>query len=148
MITLENQILDLSGIKSLAAKFAKTLKIGDVLLLKGDLGVGKTTFSKFIINNLHYLNNFPLPNSINSPTFPILLTYNLKLYEIYHYDFYRIQNFNEIIDLDFIENINQSISLIEWPELLINSKFKFKHYLITLELHSQKERIININYFD
>ena len=147
MLILENQILDLSETESFALKFCKDLKVGDVLLLKGELGVGKTTFSRFIINNLHTLNKNKKPSSINSPTYPILLTYDLSAYEIYHYDFYRVKDRKELEELEFFENTEKSITLIEWPELLIDLPFKQKHYLINLDLYSETKRLINIKYF-
>ena len=147
MLTLENQILDLSETESLALKFCKDLKAGDVLLLKGELGAGKTTFSKFIINSLHLLNKQKIPSSISSPTYPILLTYNIKSSEIYHYDLYRIKNIRELEELDFFENIEKNIILVEWPELLINLPLKQNYYLINISFHSETKRIIDINYF-
>ncbi len=147
MQTLENQILDLSEIENLALKFSKKIKVGDILLLKGDLGVGKTTFSRFIINNLHSLRKEKKPSSITSPTYPILLTYNLNSFEIYHYDFYRIKKMKEIEELGFFENIAKSITLVEWPELLIDLPIKKKHYLINLDSYSENKRVINIKYF-
>ena len=78
MLTLEDQILDISNIENLALKFSKRLKAGDILFLQGDLGSGKTTLARFLINNLYLLKNLPRPNSIKSPTYPILLTYNLQ----------------------------------------------------------------------
>ena len=148
MLNLENQILDISEIESLALKLSNNLKVSDILFLKGELGSGKTTFSRFIINNLHVKKNILKPDSINSPTFPILLSYNLNSYEIHHYDFYRIKNLKEVEELDFFENFKNSISIIEWPEILINLPFKEKHYLINLVLYSKKKRKINIKYFN
>ena len=148
MLTLINQILDISEIKSLADKLCKDLKVGDIIMLRGELGVGKTTFSRFIIKNLHLINNHKEPKLINSPTYPILLTYDLNSYEIYHYDFYRIKNYEELEELNIFENLKNSITLIEWPELLIDSSFKKKYYLINIDLHSENKRFINIKYFD
>ena len=148
MLTLENKILDISKIESLATNFSKKIKVGDVLLLKGELGVGKTTFSRFIINNLFDLNNLSKPEIVNSPTFPILLTYNLGNHEIYHYDFYRVNNIKDLKELDFFENLNNSITLVEWPEILIDLPFNKRHYLVNLHLHSTSERVINIKYFE
>tara|TARA_A100000164_G_scaffold338477_1_gene332766 strand:+ start:238 stop:684 length:447 start_codon:yes stop_codon:yes gene_type:complete len=148
LLNLENQILDISEIESLALKLTNNLKIGDIVLLKGELGSGKTTFSRFVINNLHIQKNILNPVSINSPTFPILLTYNLNSYEIHHYDFYRIKSLKEVEELDFFENFKNSISIIEWPEILINLPFKEKHYLINLNLYSETKRRINIKYFN
>ena len=148
MLTLENQILDLSETESLAFKLCKKLKIGDVLMLEGELGTGKTTFSRYVINNLHSLKKISKPNTINSPTYPILLTYNLDSYEIYHYDLYRIKNTNELEELDFFENIKGNITLIEWPNLLINLPFMQNYYLINFNIYTENKRSININYFN
>ena len=148
MLNIENQILDISEVQYQALKLSKKLKLGDILLLTGDLGVGKTTFARFIIDNLYLLNNLKNPSLIGSPTYPILLTYDLKTFEIYHYDFYRIKNINELEELDFFENIDKSITLIEWPEILINLPFKKNYYLINFDLYSETKRIVNIKYLD
>lgn len=148
MLKLENHILDISEVDSLALKISSSLKVGDILMLSGELGVGKTTLSRSIINNLFHLNKLDKPDSINSPTYPILLTYNLLLYDIYHYDFYRINNIQELEELNFFENIKNSITLIEWPNLLLNLPFKQKHYLINLDLYSEFKRVINIKFFE
>ena len=146
MLKLENEILDLSEIQSLALKISKKLKVGDILMMKGDLGTGKTTFSRFIIKNLYLLRNLSEPNSVGSPTYPILLTYDLGDYEIYHYDLYRIKNLRELEELDFFENIQDSITLIEWPELLIDLPFVENYYLINFDLYSDTKRSVTIKY--
>ena len=148
MLNIENQILDISEVQDLALKLSKKLKLGDILMLKGDLGVGKTTLARFIIDNLHLLNNLKNPSLVGSPTYPILLTYDLKNFEIYHYDLYRIKNINELEELDFFENIENSITLIEWPEILINLPFRKNYYLINFDLYSETKRIVNIKYLD
>ena len=116
--------------------------------MKGELGSGKTTFARFLINNLYSLNQLTKPNSINSPTYPILITYELSSYDIYHYDFYRVRNFNEVEELDFFSNIGNSITIIEWPEILLKERFRYNHYLINLELYSENTRLINIKYIN
>ena len=146
MLKLKNEILDLSEIQSLALKISKKLKVGDILMMKGDLGTGKTTFSRFIIKNLYLLRNLSEPNSVGSPTYPILLTYDLGDYEIYHYDLYRIKNLRELEELDFFENIQDSITLIEWPELLIDLPFVENYYLINFDLYSDTKRSVTIKY--
>jgi len=146
--TIDNHILDISQTESLALNFCKKLKVGDVLMLQGELGVGKTTLSRLIINNLYLFNNLTKPQSINSPTYPILITYDLSAYEIYHYDFYRLKNISELEELDFCENIKKSITIIEWPELLIELPFNKKYYLINLKLFSENKRAINIKYIE
>ncbi len=146
MHKLTNHILDLREIEKLASNLSKDISAGDICLFKGELGAGKTTFVKLLINNLYVLNNLPKPASIASPTFPILITYDLNSLQIYHYDLYRIQNLKELEELDFFENLNNNITFIEWPEMLISLPLNKKHYLINLEMISETKRKINISF--
>ena len=146
MRKLINQILDLREIEKLATNLCKDISVGDICLFQGELGAGKTTFVRLLINNLYLLNNLPKPASIASPTFPILNTYDLNSLQIYHYDFYRIQNLKELEELDFFENLNNNITFIEWPEMLISLPLNKKHYLINLEMISETKRKINISF--
>ena len=146
MRKLSNQILDLREIEKLATNLCKDISVGDICLFQGELGAGKTTFVRLLINNLYLLNNLPKPASINSPTFPILNTYDLNSLQIYHYDLYRIQNLKELEELDFFENLNNNITFIEWPEMLISLPLNKKHYLINLEMISETKRKVNISF--
>ena len=146
MHKLSNQILDLREIEKLATNLCKDISVGDICLFQGELGAGKTTFIRLLINNLYLLNNLPKPASVASPTFPILITYDLNSLKIYHYDLYRIQNLKELEELDFFENLNNNITFIEWPEMLISLPLNKKHYLINLEMISETERKINISF--
>ena len=146
MRKLSNQILDLREIEKLATNLCKDISVGDICLFQGELGAGKTTFVRLLINNLYLLNNLPKPASIASPTFPILNTYDLNLLQIYHYDLYRIQNLKELEELDFFENLNNNITFIEWPEMLISLPLNKKHYLINLEMISETKRKVNISF--
>ena len=145
MQKLSNKILDLYGLEKLASNLCSHISVGDIYLFQGELGVGKTTFVRLLINNLHALNNLAKPALIRSPTYPILITYELNSLLIYHYDFYRVKNLKEIEELDFFENLNNSITFVEWPEMLINLPFNKKHYLINLDMISETKRKININ---
>ena len=98
------------------------------------------------INNLYLLNNLSKPASIASPTFPILITYDLNSSQIYHYDLYRIKNLKELEELDFFENLNNNITFIEWPEMLISLPLNKKYYLINLDIISETKRKINISF--
>ena len=146
MRKLSNQILDLREIEKLATNLCKDISVGDICLFQGELGAGKTTFVRLLINNLYLLNNLPKPASIDSPTFPILNTYDLNSLQIYHYDLYRIQNLKELEELDFFENLNHNITFIEWPEILISLPLNKKHYLINLEMISETKRKVNISF--
>lgn len=99
--------------KQLAKKFAKTLKMGDIILLYGTLGVGKTFFTRSIIQTL--LNsNTPVP----SPTFTIVQNYDTPAGTISHYDLYRIEDANELFELDIDNSLKNNITIIEWPEII------------------------------
>lgn len=99
--------------KQLAKKFAKTLKMGDIVLLYGTLGVGKTFFTRSIIQTL--LNsNTPVP----SPTFTIVQNYDTPAGIISHYDLYRIEDANELFELDIDNSLKNNITIIEWPEII------------------------------
>ena len=145
MHKLSNQILDLRELEKLTTNLSKDISSGDVYLFQGELGAGKTTFIRLLINNLYVLNNLPKPASIISPTYPILITYELNLLQIYHYDLYRVKNLTELEELDFFENLNNNITFIEWPEMLINLPLNKKHYLINLDMISESKRKINIS---
>ena len=145
MHKLSNQILDLREIEKLAANLCKNISVGDTYLFQGELGAGKTTLVRFLISNLYILNNLPKPSSIASPTFPILITYDLNSSQIYHYDLYRIKSPRELEELDIFENLNNNITFIEWPEILISLPLKKKHYLINLDIVSETKRKINIS---
>ena len=146
MHTLTNQIVDLRELEQLATNLCKDISVGGIYLFQGELGAGKTTFIRLLINNIYLLNNLPKPASIASPTFPILITYDLHSSQIYHYDLYRIKYLKELEELDFFENLNNNITFIEWPEILISLPLNIKHYLINLDITSETKRKINISY--
>ena len=146
MQKLSNQILDLHGLEKLSTNLCKDISVGDIYLLQGELGAGKTTFIRLLINNLFVLNNLPKPSSITSPTFPILITYELNSSQIYHYDLYRVKSLKELEELDFFENLNNNITFIEWPEMLISLPLNKNHYLINLDMISETKRKINISF--
>ena len=146
MHKLSNQTLDLSELEKLASNLCNDICVGDIYLFQGELGAGKTTLVKLLINNLYLLNNLSKPASIASPTFPILITYDLNSSQIYHYDLYRIKNLKELEELDFFENLNNNITFIEWPEMLISLPLNKKYYLINLDIISETKRKINISF--
>ena len=77
---------DLKQLEVIAKTLARKSIIGDIYLLSGELGVGKTTFIRFFINSIFDLNLINRPNSIKSPSFPILINYPIKNFEVFHYD--------------------------------------------------------------
>ena len=145
MQKLSNKILDLHELEKISTNLCKDISVGDIYLFQGELGAGKTTFIRLLINNLYVLNNLPKPASIISPTYPILITYELSSTQIYHYDLYRVKNLKELEELDFFENLNKNITFIEWPEILINLPLNRKYYLLNLDMISETKRKINIS---
>ena len=109
--------------KLVAEKLCKLINIGDFILLTGNLGVGKTTFIKYIINSLQRINRQKI-SEVPSPTFNITNEYQIKKISIKHYDLYRIKNEKELDNLGIQENLKKQITLIEWPEILKKLKIK------------------------
>ena len=89
-------ISDEKNTKSVAEKFSKLIKQGDFILLSGNLGVGKTTFIKYVINFLQKVNKQKI-SEVTSPTFTVINEYQIKKILIKHYDLYRIKNKKELI---------------------------------------------------
>ena len=103
--------------KSVAEKFSKLIKQGDFILLSGNLGVGKTTFVKFLINNMQLRSKKKL-TEITSPTFNIMNEYDINGLLIKHYDLYRLKSADELKDLNIFDENDKSILLIEWPQII------------------------------
>ena len=116
-----------SSTAKFARKFSKVLKVGDVVLLHGEIGAGKTTFIRYLINSLEKKNKVKL-GEITSPTFSILNEYEIKNITIRHYDLFRIKDSNEIKNIGIYENIQNFITFIEWPDK-IQKKIKKKYNL-------------------
>ena len=102
---------------NLSKKIGKLLTIGDVIFLYGEIGVGKTTFVRGLINNLEVQQGID-KSQILSPTFNIVFDYLIKELKIMHYDLYRLKNSKDINELGIFAEIDNCITLIEWPELI------------------------------
>ena len=118
--------------EELANKVLEKLKIGDVVFLYGEMGVGKTTFIKYLINGLQKKNQLKL-TEVTSPTFNLLNEYQINQLKINHYDLFRLKSNEEIKNLDLFDNISSTITLIEWPQIikkkpknLIELRFKYE----------------------
>ena len=101
---------------------SKKLKLGDIVFLYGEMGVGKTTFIKYLINTFQKQNKLKL-TEVTSPTFNILNEYEINKITINHYDLFRLKSVDELKNLSTFENRLNEITLIEWPEI-INKKPK------------------------
>lgn len=95
-----------------AKNFAKNLKTGDIIILSGELGSGKTKFVQGV------LKHFGLENEISSPTFTIVNEYNSENTNIYHFDVYRLEDSDEFYAMGGDEYFSNGICLIEWGEMI------------------------------
>ena len=136
-IATSSDKIDLSSEKKteeLANKILKKLKLGDVVFLYGEIGVGKTTFIKYLINGFQKENKLKL-TEVTSPTFNLLNEYQINQLKINHYDLFRLKSFEEIKNLGIFENNRNLITLIEWPQII---KKKPKN-LIELNFEYEKD---------
>ena len=134
-----SSILELEKISN---KIKKILSQGDVVFLYGEIGVGKTSFARILINS--YENQKKLKKSeVLSPTFNIVFEYDIKDFTIEHYDLYRLKNEKEIKNIGLFENLEKSIIIVEWPEL-IKDKPKNRIDLFFKYTQDMNERILTI----
>ena len=119
-IAIKNSKIDISSeekTKELAKKLSNYLKGGEIIFLYGEIGVGKTTFVKHLINQFQIDKKIKI-TEVTSPTFNLLNEYDLNGLTIKHYDLFRIKDKSEIINLDIFSNNQNTITLIEWPQLI------------------------------
>ena len=111
------KISSIRELEKIADKIKKILLPGDVVFLYGEIGVGKTTFARLLINSFE--NQVKIKKSeVLSPTFNIVFEYDIKEFTIKHFDLYRLKNSNDNKNIGLSENLEESITLIEWPELI------------------------------
>ena len=108
--------LTLSDLQEEARQLAQSLKAPCCIALWGDMGVGKTTFSKALIRCLLKDNDLEVP----SPTFTLVQTYSTPKGDVWHCDLYRLNSPDEVLELGLLEAFQTSICLIEWPDRLEN----------------------------
>lgn len=121
----------------LANIISKILKVGDVLFLKGDLGSGKTTFTKELIKNLSKNDAI----EVTSPTFSIVNSYKIQNFNLFHIDLYRLSSKEELLSLGLFENIDESIYVIEWPDMIMDMFSDFLEIDIDVSLDQNSNYI-------
>ena len=123
---IKNSLIDISSektTKELAKNFSNYLTGGESLFLYGEMGVGKTTFVKYLINQIQIEKNLKI-TEVTSPTFNLLNEYDADNLVIKHYDLFRLKDKSEIENLDLYNQNENNITLIEWPELIDKGNFK------------------------
>ena len=119
-IATKNDKINLSTEKKtedLAYKLLTKLKPRDVVFLKGEMGVGKTTLIRYFVNGLQKKNGLRI-TEVTSPTFNLMNEYHIKKIKIHHYDLFRIKNLEEIKNLNMFEDNLNIITFIEWPQII------------------------------
>ena len=136
----------LKELKIFVKKISIRVKIGTVIYLRGELGTGKTTLTKFFIENLFQKNKKKKPIVI-SPTFNIVQYYLVtKKLIIAHYDLYRLKKSSDINNIGLYDLEDKMINIIEWPEL-IKKKHKNRIEIILKYTKNEDERNVSIKYF-
>ena len=135
-------VKSLDHLNSISEKILKKLEKGDCIFLVGEIGVGKTTFTRHLINNLQKQKGVK-ETEVLSPTFNLLYEYEIKDLKIMHYDLYRIKKTEELDHLGIFSDRLDTIKVIEWPDLI---KIPLKN---KLEIHldyGQHENERNIKF--
>lgn len=111
----------------------------NILLLKGNLGAGKTTFTQCLLKNLGSR------DEVSSPTYSIVNEYDSPNGKIFHFDLYRMKNIEEVYDIGIDEYLdNGYLCIIEWPEIYEEELKELPHHQIIIE-NIDNERMINID---
>ena len=135
---MKKEIRSLEELKKFAYDFAKNLKGNELIALKGDLGAGKTTFTKYVAEALH------VSNEIISPTFNIIKVYNCDLGPLYHIDAYRLETIGYDPTLDDYIYDESSLRFVEWYEFIMDPIFD-SAIKIDIEIDLKKGvRVFNI----
>ena len=108
----------------------------NILLLKGNLGAGKTTFTKFLLKNLGS------KDEVSSPTYAIVNEYHTPKGKVFHFDLYRMKNITEVYDIGMDEYLdNAQLCIIEWPEIYEEELQGFPHHEITISNSVEKRTV-------
>ncbi len=143
-IATKGSKIDISSknkLEEFAKNFGEELKKGDTFFLFGEIGVGKTTFVKYLINYLELKFNQEI-SEVTSPTFNIMHEYKAGDLFIKHYDLFRLKSVNELQELNLFDKNDKSIIFIEWPQI-IKEKSKLAVNLYFEYANEYKDRFIN-----
>ena len=124
----------------IAKDISKCIHKGSIVLMNGDLGVGKTALTKCLCEN------WGVEDVVSSPSFTIIKQYKAKDFKIFHIDLYRLSSEEELIEIGFEEILNdqESIKIIEWPDCA-KEYYKGLHIInINIETDDDQSRIIEV----
>lgn len=136
------RLSNLRDMKELSKKVIAQIHSDSIILLKGELGVGKTTLASYILQSIVNTHE-----NFTSPTFNIVHEYHTNNNVVFHLDLYRIKNINELYEIGFESMIQNNIMIIEWPEIALPILKKFQSnriIMIKLSFESSDVRVANI----
>ena len=110
-------VKSLEHLNKISKTISQKLENGDFIFLIGEIGVGKTTFTRHLINNLQNQEGVK-ETEVLSPTFNLLYEYEIKDLKVMHYDLYRIKKNNELDHLGIFLESEKTVKIIEWPDLI------------------------------
>ena len=135
-------VKSLDHLNIISKKISKKLENGDWIFLIGEIGVGKTTLTRYLINNLQNQKGLK-ETEVLSPTFNLLYEYEIKDLKIMHYDLYRIKKNEDLDNLGIFSDNNKTIKIIEWPDLIQTPlKNKLEIYLEYIKNENERNMIL------
>ena len=143
LIATKSSKIDISlekNTESISKKFSNFIKKGDIVFFYGEIGVGKTTFIKNLINNLQIKSELK-PTEVPSPTFNIVNEYKIDKILVNHYDLFKIKDPKELYNIGIFEDNSEIITLVEWPEIISDKPKKLIELYFTYEDNFQKRSL-------
>ena len=127
-------------IEDFAYKFQKKIKPGLIIFLYGEIGVGKTTFVRHLINSHQKKNKLEL-TEVTSPTFNLCNHYKIKNIKINHYDLFRLKSEDDLKSLDLFDDNFDTVTLVEWPQIINNKPKNLIELYFEYENDHQKRSV-------
>jgi len=118
--------------ESISKRFSNLIRKGDIIYFYGEIGVGKTTFIKYLINNLQSKKKLK-QTEIPSPTFTIVNEYKIDEITLNHYDLFKIKDPKELFNIGIFEDNSEKVTLVEWPEIISDKPEKVIKLYFTYE---------------
>lgn len=140
------EFISIKQLQKIAKQISKKVLAGDTIYLRGEIGVGKTTFSRFLIHCIQEKNKIK-QEEVVSPTFNIVQYYYItKKLHIAHYDLYRIKKAKDLMNIGLYNQEEFFFNIIEWPEL-IKKKNKNRIEIVLKHTKNNDLRKYNVKYF-
>ena len=142
-IATKSSKIDISLEKStefISKKFSNFIKKGDIVFFYGEIGVGKTTFIKYLINNLQTKSGI-MSTEVPSPTFNIVNQYKIGELVLNHYDLFKIKDPKELNNIGIFEDTLELITLVEWPEIIFDKPKKIIELYFSYEDNFQRRNL-------